>query len=60
MSSLLYRLARWSAAHAWAVLAAWLVVLTGVGALAVTVGQPLSSRVSIPGTLVREGPRRAR
>ena len=50
MSSLLYRLARWSAAHAWAVLAAWLVVLTGVGALAVTVGQPLSSRVSIPGT----------
>ena len=50
MSSLLYRLARWCAAHAWRVLALWLVVLTGVGALAVTVGQPLSSRVSIPGT----------
>jgi len=50
MSSLLYRLARWCAAHAWRVLVIWLVVLTGVGALAVTVGQPLSSRVSIPGT----------
>ena len=50
MSSLLYRLARWCVAHAWRVLAIWLVVLAGVGALAVTVGKPLSSRVSIPGT----------
>ena len=50
MSSLLYRVARWCATHAWRVLAGWLVVLVGVGALAVTVGQPLSSRVSIPGT----------
>ncbi|HET9022887.1 MAG TPA: MMPL family transporter [Ornithinibacter sp.] len=48
MSSLLYRLGRWCATHAWSTLTIWLVVLTGVGALAATVGQPLSTRISIP------------
>ena len=48
MSSFLYRLARWCATHAWRVIALWLAVLAGVGVLAATVGQPLSSRVSIP------------
>ena len=50
MSSLLYRLGRWCAAHAWRTLAIWLVVLVGVGALAGTVGKPLTSQISIPGT----------
>ncbi|HSO64983.1 MAG TPA: MMPL family transporter [Ornithinibacter sp.] len=50
MSSLLYRLGRWCADHAWRTLAIWLVVLVGVGALAGTVGKPLTSQISIPGT----------
>ena len=50
MSSLLYRLGRWCAAHAWRTLAIWLVLLVGVGALAGTVGKPLTSQISIPGT----------
>lgn len=50
MSSLLYRLGRWCATHAWRTLAIWLVALTGVGVLAGTVGQPLSSAISVPGT----------
>ena len=50
MSSLLYRLGRWCATHAWRTIAIWLAVLTGVGALAGTVGQPLSSSISVPGT----------
>ena len=50
MSSLLYRLGRWCADHAWRTLAMWLVVLVGLGVLAGTVGQPLTSQISIPGT----------
>ena len=50
MSSVLYRLGRWCAAHAWRTLALWLVVLIGVGTLAATVGKPLTSQISIPGT----------
>ncbi|MEO6789778.1 MAG: MMPL family transporter [Ornithinibacter sp.] len=50
MSSLLHRLGRWCATHAWRVIGLWLVLLTTVGALAATVGQPLSDKVSIPGT----------
>ena len=50
MSSVLYRLGRWCAAHAWRTLALWLVVLVGVGTLAATVGKPLTSQISIPGT----------
>ncbi|MEZ5194228.1 MAG: MMPL family transporter [Nocardioides sp.] len=48
MSTLLYRLGRWSATHAWRVLALWLVALVGVSTLAGTLGRPLTSRVSIP------------
>ena len=50
MSSLLYRLGRWCAAHAWRTLTIWLVLLVGLGALAGTVGKPLTSQISIPGT----------
>ena len=50
MSSLLYRLGRWCATHAWRTLTIWLVVLVGLGVLAGTVGKPLTSQISIPGT----------
>ncbi|GGL38422.1 MMPL family transporter [Phycicoccus endophyticus] len=50
MSTALYRLGRWCAAHAWPVLAIWLVVLAVAGALAGTIGRPLTSQISIPGT----------
>lgn len=50
MSTALYRLGRWCAAHAWRVLAAWVAVLAVAGTLAGTVGTPLTSQVSIPGT----------
>ena len=50
MSSLLYRLGRWCADHAWRTITIWLVVLVGVGVLAGTVGKPLTSQISIPGT----------
>jgi putative drug exporter of the RND superfamily len=50
MSSLLYRLGRWCADHAWRTLAIWLVLLVGTGTLAATVGKPLTSQISIPGT----------
>ncbi|MFQ6171145.1 MMPL family transporter [Oryzobacter sp. R7] len=50
MSSLLYRLGRWCATHAWRVLALWAALLVLVGGLAGTVGNPLSSRITIPDT----------
>lgn len=50
MSSLLYRLGRWSATHAWRVIALWVALLAVVGTLAGTVGNPLSSRITIPDT----------
>ncbi|WP_377639686.1 MMPL family transporter [Oryzobacter terrae] len=50
MSSLLYRLGRWSATHAWRVIALWVVLLAVVGAMAGTLGKPLSSRITIPDT----------
>ncbi|QKE83385.1 MMPL family transporter [Arthrobacter sp. NEB 688] len=50
MSTALYRIGRWCAAHAWRVLAAWVAVLVAVGTLAGTVGTPLTNQVSIPGT----------
>ena len=50
MSSLLYRLGRWCAAHSWRTLTVWLVLLVGLGALAGTLGKPLTSQISIPGT----------
>jgi RND superfamily putative drug exporter len=48
MSSLLYRLGRWCATHAWPTISLWLVVLVSAGALSATVGQPLTSRISMP------------
>ncbi len=50
MSTLLYRLGRWAANHAWRTLGAWALLLAVVGTLAATVGRPLTSQVSIPGT----------
>ncbi|WP_392543560.1 MMPL family transporter [Oryzobacter telluris] len=50
MSSVLYRLGRWCATHAWRVIAIWVVLLTAVGAAAGTLGNPLSSRITIPDT----------
>ncbi|HEX6916699.1 MAG TPA: MMPL family transporter, partial [Phycicoccus sp.] len=44
------RLGRWAAGHPWRTLGAWAVLLAVVGTLAATIGQPLTSRVSIPGT----------
>ena len=49
MSTALYRLGRWCATHAWRTIVFWLVLLTGVGVLAVTVGQPLGNGFTIPG-----------
>ena len=50
MSSALYRLGRWCAHHARTTLAVWLVLLVALGALAATVGKPLTSQISIAGT----------
>ncbi|HQR27940.1 MAG TPA: MMPL family transporter [Nocardioides sp.] len=50
MATALYRLGRWCARHAWRVVAAWLVVLGVVAAGAATLGTPLTSAVSIPGS----------
>ncbi|GAA4399407.1 MMPL family transporter [Fodinibacter luteus] len=49
MSTVLYRLGRWCATHAWRTLATWLVLLTGVGVLAATVSTPLGNGFTIPG-----------
>lgn len=50
MSTALYRLGRWCAAHAWPVIAAWLVVLAAAGTLAGTIGKPLTNEITMPGT----------
>jgi len=50
MSTFLYRLGRWAANHSWRVVAAWVVILAVLGTLAATIGRPLTSQVSIPGT----------
>jgi putative drug exporter of the RND superfamily len=50
MSTFLYRLGRWAANHSWRTLGAWALILAVVGTLAATVGRPLTSQVSIPGT----------
>ncbi len=49
MASLLSRLGRWSATHAWTTIAAWLVVLLGFGGLAASFGTPSTNEVTIPG-----------
>ncbi|WP_299444671.1 MMPL family transporter [uncultured Phycicoccus sp.] len=50
MSTALYRLGHRCAAHAWPVIAGWLVVLALGGTLAGTVGTPLTNRITMPGT----------
>ncbi|MBX3314713.1 MAG: MMPL family transporter [Actinobacteria bacterium] len=50
MSKYLYRLGHWCVRRRRSVLAAWVVVLIGVGVLAGTVGGALSDQFSIPGT----------
>ena len=50
MSTFLYRLGRWAANHSWRVVATWVVILAVLGTLAATIGRPLTSQVSIPGT----------
>ncbi len=57
MSTLLYRLGRWAATHAWRILGAWLVLLAVVGTLAATIGTPLTSQVVHPGDRLRAGAR---
>lgn len=48
MATLLYRLGRWSADHAWRVLAAWIVVLATLGGLAAAFSTPATTVVNIP------------
>ncbi len=50
MASYLYRLGRFSARRAWAVVLAWLLVLGLLAAGAGTLGKPFTSKLSIPGT----------
>ncbi|WP_227423446.1 MMPL family transporter [Pengzhenrongella sicca] len=50
MATALYRLGRWSMRRRWYVLVAWLVVLGGIGTLAVAGGGELEEQFSIPGT----------
>lgn len=50
MASYLYRLGRFAARRAWAVLLAWIVILAVVGGAAVSLGKPFTSKMTIPGT----------
>lgn len=50
MALALYRLGRWCAAHAKVVLALWLVALVVAGAAAASLGRPVTSEVTIPGS----------
>ena len=49
MALLLYRLGRFTARHAWSTLAAWLLLLVGLGGAMATVATPPTSAISIPG-----------
>lgn len=49
MASLLHRVGRWCADHAWRTIAAWLVVLIALGGLAASFGTPTTNEVTIPG-----------
>ena len=55
MSSFLYRLGRRTTAHARVVVALWLLVLLGVGALAGVFGGQLQDDLTIPGTEAQDG-----
>ncbi len=48
MATAVYRLGRWCAAHAWRVIATWVVVLIAVGAGAARLGSAPTSEISIP------------
>ncbi len=50
MSTVLYRMGRWCFRHRGLVSVAWLVLIVGLGALALSVKQPTSNVLSIPGT----------
>ncbi|MFC0581878.1 MMPL family transporter [Micrococcoides hystricis] len=50
MASLLYSLGAWCARHAKTVIGLWLVILVGVGALALNVGKGFSTQYDIPGS----------
>ena len=50
MALALYRLGRWCAAHAKVVLVLWLVALVVAGAAAASLGRPVTSEVTIPGS----------
>ncbi len=50
MATLLHRLGRWSATHAWRVIAGWLVVLVGFGVLAGSFSTPMTQIVRFPGS----------
>ncbi|ASO21118.1 RND superfamily putative drug exporter [Actinoalloteichus hoggarensis] len=50
MANLLYRLGRLSARRAWAVIAAWILVLAAAGGAFLALGGSLASNFSIPGT----------
>ena len=50
MATALYRLGRWSATHAWRVLAGWIVVLALLGLGAARLGGTPTSQISIPGS----------
>jgi RND superfamily putative drug exporter len=49
MALALYRLGRFTARHAWATLAAWLLLLLALGGAMATVARPPTSAISIPG-----------
>jgi RND superfamily putative drug exporter len=50
MATALYRLGRWCAAHAWRVIAGWVVVLVALAAGAAGLGTAPTSEISIPGS----------
>ena len=50
MAKYLYRLGRFAARRAWAVVLVWVVVLGVVGGAAATLREPFSSNLTIPGT----------
>ena len=50
MAKYLYRLGRFAARRAWAVVLVWVVVIGAVGGAAATLREPFSSNLTIPGT----------
>ncbi|RYE76440.1 MAG: RND transporter, partial [Myxococcales bacterium] len=49
MASLLFRIGRWCADHAWRTIAMWLVVLVSLGGLASAFSTTPTSEVNFPG-----------